>query len=91
MMVEKAAVISVVLARLKKCTDGDTLELLTWKRDRSLRVMKGAENTFLVVEDGFVCEEFCVQMGRLPRLLRTIVKREFPRSRKVRMHVVRSV
>lgn len=88
MLVDTSTVISVVLARLKKCGLGETVELLTWKRDRSLCIRKEGKDVFLVVEKGFVCDAWRGEGRQLARHLKRTLKREFPRSHKVRMHVI---
>jgi hypothetical protein len=65
---------------------GTGLELLSYKRDRGLTIIRGDGNSFRVRERGFVEQEIEVDRAGLPRLLKTLIKREFPRSRKVRLY-----
>ncbi len=85
-MIDKSAVIPVVLARMKKLAVSETLELLTWKKDRSVLLIKQGEDNFLVRENGFKQQEFQVDGKKLKKLLKTLLKREFPRSHKVRLN-----
>jgi len=42
----------------------------------------------LVIEDGFFKEEFRVDSTKLKKLFKTILKREFPRSHKIRLYTM---
>jgi len=61
------------------------LALLTYKRDRGVVIHCLAENAYKVCEYGFVHDTIVVSEERLGKLLKTIIKREFPRSHKVRL------
>ncbi len=84
-MLDRATAVQDVMRRLQKMESGDSLELLTWKKDRSLLLVKQNENEVLVYERGFVEEEFRVKYSKLKKLLKTLLKREFPRSHKIRV------
>ena len=85
-MIAKTAILTMVLERIKKMPVGHYLDLRTYKRNRSVIVVKKADDDFLVIEDGYGQEEFRVEPGKLRRLLKTLLKKEFPRSRKVRLY-----
>ncbi len=61
------------------------LELLSYKRDRMVAVIRLDDSRFLLRERGFVDQEIEVDRAGLARLLKTVIRREFPRSRKVRV------
>ncbi len=42
----------------------------------------------LVIQDGFGKDRFEVPITELPRLLKNLLKKEFPRSNKVRLYAV---
>ncbi len=84
-MVDISNVIPVVLKKVVQLDEGQSLVLQTYKRDRSLTVVRLADQRILVREDGFSKEEFEVDIAKLKKLLKTLVKKEFPRSNKVRM------
>ncbi len=63
------------------------MELLSWKRDRSLVIVRQADGRVLVEERGFQHQEYTVEQGRLKKLLKTLVRREFPRSRRIRVMI----
>ena len=62
------------------------IELLSYKRNRSVAIICNQGGDYLVRERGYKEQEMTVDRQQLPRLLKTLVKREFPRSRKVRLH-----
>ncbi|HHB77486.1 MAG TPA: hypothetical protein ENK84_13265 [Desulfobulbus sp.] len=70
---------------LKKTLPPAGVKLLSFKRDRSVTVFRLAETKYLLVEQGFSNQECVVGASGLPRLLKTMIKREFPRSHKVRL------
>ena len=70
---------------MRKMETGDSLELLTWKKDRSLLLVKQSGEKVVVVERGFVEEEYQVEFNKLKKLLKSLLKREFPRSHKIRI------
>ena len=51
-------------------------------------IAKLAEDNLLVIENGFFKERFQVKPEKLRKLLKTLVKKEFPRSRKIRLYVL---
>jgi hypothetical protein len=64
------------------------LDLRTYKRNRSVRIAKLAEDDLLIIEDGYFKERFRVKPEKLKKVLKTLVKKEFPRSRKIRLYVL---
>ncbi len=73
------------LAVLSKTEPPGGVELLSYKRNRAIAVICQAEKTFLVKERGYIVQEVVSSAQDLPRLLKEMIKREFPRSRKVRL------
>lgn len=61
------------------------IEILSYKRNRGIAVLCRSPNRFLVREQGYVDQEKEVDGEGLARVLKTMIKREFPRSRKVRL------
>ncbi len=84
-MLDKATAVQKVLRCLRKMEIGDSLELLTWKKDRSLLLVKQSGEKVVVVERGFVEEEYQVEFNKLKKLLKSLLKREFPCSHKIRI------
>ena len=87
-MIDKTKIIDTVCERLKKLPLGHYLELKTYKRNRSLIIAKTDEEDLLVIENGYFQERFRIKPEKLKRLLSTLVKREFPRSHKIRLYVM---
>ncbi|MBW2471330.1 MAG: hypothetical protein JRE18_04565 [Deltaproteobacteria bacterium] len=76
----------VLLQKLEKLRPPQGIELLSYKRNRSIAVLLLADNTFLVRERGYREEEQVIGKGSLPKHLKALIKIEFPRSRKVRIY-----
>ena len=87
-MIDKTRIIDAVCERLKTLPVSHCLDLRTYKRNRSVMIAKLAEDNLLVIENGFFKERFQVKPEKLRKLLKTLVKKEFPRSRKIRLYVL---
>ena len=87
-MIDKTNIIETVLQKMKGLAVGHHLDLRTYKRDRSVVIVKGKDDSYLVVEDGFYKEKYEVKHGKLKRLLKSLLKKEFPRSNKIRLYVM---
>lgn len=83
-MIDLGAAIPTALARLAKLPEGATLELLTFKRDRGV-ALRRIGGRIEIREFGFRDETTLVDAGGLKKHLRTVLKREFPRSNKVHL------
>ncbi|WP_456385482.1 hypothetical protein [Desulfolithobacter sp.] len=86
-MPDKNAALATALTRCRKLDPGQAIELLTWKRDRSVRIICLEEGRLRIEERGFERQDFVVKSAKLKKLLRTLIKREFPRSHKIRMTI----
>lgn len=85
-LVNIGSVQNTTLRILAKLSPPEGVELLSYKRNRMVSVtVLQKEKEFLVHEKGYLEQELAVAQSELPRLLKTIIKREFPRSRKVRL------
>ena len=87
-MIDKTKIIDTVLERLEKLPEGHYLDLKTYKRNRTVIIVKMDEKKLLVIEDGYLKERFLIKADKLKKLLRTLLKREFPRSKKIRLYVM---
>ena len=87
-VIDKTKASEAVLERLEELPVGHYLELRTYKRNRSLYIVKKGEDDFLIIEDGYVKERFCVGHDKLKKSLATLLRKEFPRSHKVRLYVM---
>lgn len=90
-MIDKASAIETVLRKLKKVPVGQALDLRTYKRDRSVLILRTGEDTYTVVEDGFEQERFSEDFKSLKKLLKKLLKKEFPRSNKIRVYDVEDI
>ncbi|RUM33523.1 MAG: hypothetical protein DSY50_08120 [Desulfobulbus sp.] len=87
-MLDKSTAAQEILRRYRTMECGDTLQLLTWKRDRSLLITKQQNDEILIQERGFKTEDFLVSFGKLKKILKVLLKREFPRSHKIRTRYI---
>ncbi len=62
------------------------VEVLTYKRNRGITIIKIDAETVSVQERGYAENTFLVDVKDLGKQLKIISKREFPRSRKVRIY-----
>lgn len=73
----------IPLERLKNLNIGDRIELLTFKKDRKVVIIKKDINNYDVIEDGFENKEFeDIEYKNLEKLLKQLKRIEFPRSNK---------
>ncbi len=84
-MINISSVRQHTLRLLDKIVPGKGIELLSYKRDRSIAVIKLQGELYSIQENGFAVQEVSVNKKQLSRTLKTMIKREFPRSRKVRV------
>ncbi|MGE4297326.1 MAG: hypothetical protein AB7E47_04785 [Desulfovibrionaceae bacterium] len=88
-MLPLTGVLEAVLARLATLPNGHGLDLRTYKRNRGLVVVRETGGAFLVIEQGYaVARHTGVTADALPKLLKTILRREFPRSTQVRIYAL---
>ena len=87
-MIDKDKIIETVRERLKKLPVGHYLDLRTYKRNRSVIIVKKGEENLLVIENGYYQERFHLKEDKLNKLLKTLVRKEFPRSNKIRLYVM---
>lgn len=87
-MIDKTKIVDTVLERLKKLPLWHYLELRTYKRNRSVVIVKKAEDEVVVIEDGYFKGQFRVSPEKLKKVLKTLLRKEFPRSHKIRLYVM---
>lgn len=87
-MINKDSFIADTLKRLEKLEVGKCLDIRTFKKDRKVVIEKLAVN-YNVYEEGFEKQSFMnLEVQDMKKLLKTLEKREFPRSNKLRVYVV---
>ncbi len=74
-----------VLQKLEKLDPPAGIELLSYKRNRAIAVTVISQGNFQIIERGYVEQELFVTRKELHRALKTMIRKEFPRSRKVRI------
>jgi hypothetical protein len=82
------SVLRNLVQKLGKLSPPQGIELLSYKRNRSIAVLLLPDNTFLVRERGYREEEQIIDKAGLQKHLKSLIKYEFPRSRKVRVYQV---
>ncbi len=85
-MIDKATAIPTIITKLKKLPIGHAIDIRTYKRNRSVVIARLGEDEFDVVENGFHEERFRVSLTKMKKLLKILLKKEFPRSTKMRMY-----
>jgi len=87
-MIDKDKIIETVIEKLKKLPVEHYLDLRTYKRNRSLAIVKKSEDDFLIIEDGYFHERYPLKSDKLKKTLKALLKKEFPRSQKIRLYVM---
>lgn len=84
-LVNLDAVLADTLRLVKKAEPLGGVLLLSYKRNRSIAVIRKNADTVEIREQGY--EHQVVELGleKMAKELKVMMKREFPRSRKVRM------
>ena len=85
-MIDKTNIIPTLLRRLDKLTVGHCLDVRSYKRDRGLLIIKTAPASYRIIEDGFEKRQLEVAEEGLKKTLKGLVKREFPRSNRLRVY-----
>ncbi len=90
-MNDKNTIIPSVMERLAKLQKGQCLDMRTFKRNRSVAIICTGDDSFTVIERGFHEESWeGLSAEKIKRLLKTLLKREFPRSNKIRLYMLDS-
>ncbi len=90
-MNDKTTIIPAILERLSKLQHGQCLDMRSFKRNRSVAIICTGADSFTVVERGFHEELWeGLTTEKIKRLLKTLLKREFPRSNKIRLYMLDS-
>ncbi len=84
-LVNIATILADTKRALKKIAPPGGIELLSYKRNRGIAVIKRDRNLLELREHGYKDQEFKIHPDRLAKELKAMIKREFPRSRKVRL------
>ena len=82
------SVLRNLLQKLKKLAPPQGIELLSYKRNRSIAVLLLDDGKILVRERGYRDNEQIIDKSLLSKHIKSLIKYEFPRSRKVRVYQV---
>ena len=80
------SVLRNLLQKVEKLNPPQGIELLSYKRNRSVAVLLLDNEKFLVRERGYRDAEQVIEKDQLQKCLKSLIKYEFPRSRKIRMY-----
>ena len=89
MQFDKGRILQETLARLSKLREGEGVLLQPYKKDRSLCIIL-RENMYQVIERGFDDKVFLVKAVRIRKVLKSLCRKEFPRSNKIWLKVCSS-
>ena len=89
-MVDIQNVTVIVSQKVGQLEVGGEIELKTYKRDRGATIIKLSDDNVRIREKGYLNTEYQVPVSRLKKALKNILKKEFPRSNKVRFTVKKS-
>ena len=84
-MIDISSAITTVMQRLKKTEPGTGVKMLTYKRDRHVTIIRTDDNHYMITQHGFEKRNFQIMEKELKKTLKALLRREFPRSRKVRI------
>ena len=70
---------------LKKTPTSQGVEILSYKRNRGITIIK-QDDYYRVSERGHHSRDCVSEPDQLPKLLKNMIKKEFPRSRKLRIY-----
>lgn len=83
-LINKDAAQREALRIIKKCPPGSGIELLSYKRNRTVALVRLADDSVILRENGHIQDECTIPLSQLPKILKSCINREFPRSRKIR-------
>ncbi len=85
-MIAKETFIDILLKKLKIIPVGHYYDVRSYKRDRGFYIIKSQEDEYCILERGFFDEEFVSDFKGLDSIFKKLLKREFPRSHKLRIY-----
>lgn len=85
-MIDKTNLIPTVLEKLKKLPRGNALDMRTYKRNRSVLFVRLSSRDFRIIQNGYEYREHRVPLDKMGKFLKSILKKEFPRSNKIRLY-----
>jgi len=85
-MIDKEVFLRFIIQKAEKLPVGHYLDIRTYKRNRSVLLIKEDEDFFRIIENGFYQNEFKSSFKELKKIFKKLLKIEFPRSHKIRVY-----
>lgn len=85
-MLDKTTAIPNIISKLDKLPDGHCIDLRTYKRNRSIVIVKRNQSQFYIIENGYETHRFAVTQESIKKTLKKLLKKEFSRSNKIRVY-----
>ncbi|KAB1442161.1 hypothetical protein [Pseudodesulfovibrio senegalensis] len=87
-MIDKSSAMNTILRKLDKMDIGQGLDLRTYKRNRAILIRRTGPDSFAVVQAGYESNTFEENGTSIKKRLKTLFKKEFPRSTKIRVYAL---
>ncbi len=87
-MISKSEAIPVIMQKLQKLPSGHGLDLRSYKRNRSVLIIKTQDQGFWIQHRGFYQDCFYQEPDKMKKELKAILRKEFPRSTKLRVYAL---
>jgi hypothetical protein len=87
-MIHINGLIPTLEKKLAGLPEGHSLDVRTFKRDRQVIVTKLPGDRLRVIENGFERKRFETDLNGLRRLMKTLTRRDFPRSSRLRLYTL---
>ena len=87
-MIDVRTIKKSLLPRLLELPPGHALDVRTYKRNRSAVFVRLGPEAWRILENGYETRDFSVSDKDLARAVKGLMRREFPRSNKVRVYAL---
>ena len=77
-MIDKSKIIETVQERLRNLPTGHYLDLRSYKRNRSVIIVKMAEDDLLIIENGYFREKFRLKPDKFKKALKLLWEKSSP-------------
>lgn len=87
-LINRDTTLNRVRKTLNKIEPPAGVEILSYKRNRGVAILRLGEDKYFVRQKGYEEAEYTVGGEELAKILKLIIKLEFPRSRKLRIYAL---
>jgi hypothetical protein len=87
-LLNREAVVKKIVMAITKLEASHGFEILSYKRDRGIDILRMGEESVWIREHGYREEDFELPITELAKRLKSLIKYEFPRSRKLRVYQI---